>query len=440
LAYVIYTSGSTGRPKGVAVTHAPLAHLVHWHAATARLEPGVRTSAVAGVGFDAAAWELWPTLATGATLVLAPPGAPDALLAWWGRTPLDVSFLPTPLAEHAFARGAAPPGLRTLLVGGDRLRHRPPAGAPYALVNHYGPTEFTVVATAGPVDSGAGEDAGARPHIGGPIADTQCYVLDAAGAPVPVGVTGELYVGGVQVARGYLGRPGLTADRFGPDPFGPPGARLYRTGDLVRWTAAGELDYQGRTDAQVKVRGHRIELGEIEAALATCPGVGQGVVIAQETVELRLVAYYVVDERAEGAGVTPEAVRAYLAARLPSVMVPAALVALHALPLTPNGKVDRDALRSPARLEAGVPAEHPYEAPLGELEETLAGLWAELLGVPRVGRHDDFFALGGHSLLAVTLIERMRQCGLHADARTLFTAPSLAAFGAAVDEMQELRL
>ncbi|HET7463472.1 MAG TPA: amino acid adenylation domain-containing protein [Longimicrobium sp.] len=399
LAYVIYTSGSTGRPKGVMVAHASLANLVHWHCAAFGVGPASRSSSVASLGFDAATWEIWPPLAAGAELAI--PGAervdPDAILGWWDAQVLDVSFLPTPMAEYAFARGVPQGAVKTLLVGGDRLRRLPAEPAPFTLVNNYGPTETTVVATSGRVE-------GSRPPgIGGPIANTRVYVLDARGEPVPVGVAGELYIGGAQVARGYLGRAELTAERFVADPYGgEPGARLYRTGDVARWRRDGTLEFVGRADHQVKVRGFRIEPGEVEARLAEHEGVREAVVVAREDApgETRLVAYWV------GEAVEVEALRAHLGERLPGYMVPAAFVRLEQWPLTPNGKLDRRALPAP---EGGAYAARAYEAPEGEIEEALAGIWAELLGVERVGRNDDFFELGGHSLLAVRVIARVRQ-------------------------------
>jgi amino acid adenylation domain-containing protein len=292
LAYVIYTSGSTGKPKGVMVEHRSLANLVDWHRAAFGFGEGQRSSSVASVAFDAATWEVWPPLCAGATLVLAPPHLgrdPAALLAWWQAQELDVSFLPTPIADMAFARTLSHPRLGTLLIGGDRLRQRPARPPASRLVNNYGPTEATVVATSGPIDG-----AGGVLHIGRPIANTRVYILDAHAAPVPIGATGEIYISGVAVARGYLNRPDLDAERFLPDPFADtPGARMYRTGDLARHLADGNIEFLGRNDAQVKIRGVRIELGEIEARLREHPGVRDAVVLAREegTGTTRLVAY-----------------------------------------------------------------------------------------------------------------------------------------------------
>ncbi|HYW06554.1 MAG TPA: AMP-binding protein, partial [Longimicrobium sp.] len=291
------------------------------------------------------------------------------------------------------------------------------------LHNLYGPTEAAVDVTAWACLPGA---TGVIP-IGHPVANTRMYVLDDAGEPVPVGVAGELYIGGVQVSRGYLRRPELTAERFVADGFGAePGARLYRTGDLGRWRADGSIEYLGRTDFQVKVRGFRIELGEIEARLAEHAGVREAAVLARADApgDARLVAYYVAAEAVE-----VDALRAHLLERLPEHMVPAAYVRLDALPLTANGKIDRRALPAP---DTAAYAAREYEAPTGEAERVLAGLWQELLGVERVGRWDNFFELGGHSLLVVTLIERARRAGVHADVGALFTTPVLADLAAAV--------
>ncbi|WP_426135211.1 amino acid adenylation domain-containing protein [Pseudomonas sp. PWP3-1b2] len=424
LAYVIYTSGSTGQPKGVMVEHRTVENLMHWHCDAFGLDARSHTSSVAGFGFDAMAWEVWPALCVGATLHLPPARVGneniDELLAWWLAQPLDVSFLPTPVAEYAFSQNLAHPGLRILLIGGDRLRQFSQERR-FAVINNYGPTEATVVATSGRVR------AGQALHIGRPVANASVYVLDEQLRPVPVGVAGEMFVGGSGVARGYLNRPEMTAERFLQDPFNP--GRMYRTGDLVRWLPDGTIDYLGRNDDQVKVRGVRVELGEIESRLAALEGVREAVVLVREG---RLIAWFT-----EFYPLAIETLRAQLQAQLPDALVPAAYVKLAALPLTANGKLDRKALPDP---DQSALLTRDYEVPQGEVETTLAGIWAEVLQVEKVGRHDHFFELGGHSLLAVSLIERMRQVGLSADVRVLFSQPTLVALAAAVGSGREVKV
>ncbi|MGR4976811.1 amino acid adenylation domain-containing protein, partial [Pseudomonas sp. LARHCG127] len=435
LAYVIYTSGSTGLPKGVMVEHRNLSNLVGWHCQAFDVKRGSRTSSVAGFGFDAAAWEIWPSLCAGATLLLPPAqaGSEDvgALLDWWQAQALDVCFLPTPIAEYAFGRNLGHDQLRTLLIGGDRLR-KLPADLPFELINNYGPTETTVVATSGRIDASQ-----AVLHIGRPVANTQVYLLDAHLQPVPVGVAGELYIGGAGVARGYLNRAQLTAERFVKDPFSAmQEARMYRTGDLGRYLPDGNIDYLGRNDSQLKIRGLRIELGEIEARLGACAGVREAVVVAvgEAPDDQRLVAYYTAHDSLDQ-GLTADNLREQLQVHLPGHMVPAAYMRLDALPLTPNGKLDRRALPVP---DSDAYSGRGYEAPQGEVETALARIWSELLKVEQVGRYDNFFELGGHSLMAVSLIERMRQVGLSADVRVLFSQPTLAALAAAVGSGSEV--
>ena len=304
LAYVIYTSGSTGLPKGTQLRHEGLAGLVRWHREVFGVGPGARTTLLAGPGFDASVWELWSCLASGGTLCIPPRetiASPAALAGWLAETGIHSTFLPTPLAEAVLAL-ELPPGLalRALLTGGDRLRSRPPVGAGFRLFNCYGPTEATVVATSSPVPAwGAG-----LPAIGRPISGAEGYVVDAGGELAPLGVAGELWLGGAGLGRGYLGRPELTAERFVPDPFcSEPGGRLYRTGDRVRRRPDGELEFLGRLDHQVKVRGFRIELGEIEARLSALPGVREAAVLAQPDIrgDLRLVAWVVPSEAADPA-------------------------------------------------------------------------------------------------------------------------------------------
>ncbi|WP_122853312.1 non-ribosomal peptide synthetase, partial [Pseudomonas viridiflava] len=423
LAYVIYTSGSTGQPKGVMVEHRTLNNLIDWHCQAFDLQAGSHTASVAGFGFDAMAWEVWPALCAGATLHLPPADVGneqlDALLDWWIAQPLQVAFLPTPVAEYAFSRDLRHPTLRTLLIGGDRLRqfHRDPG---FAVINNYGPTEATVVATSGRLLPDGSLD------IGKPVANTRVYLLDERQQLVPLGVAGELYVAGDSVARGYLNRPEMTAERFLRDPFhNNPEARMYRTGDLARWNADGTLEYLGRNDDQVKIRGVRIELGEIEAQLSQLPGIEEALVVAREDEpgQPRLVGYFT--EQADVATLNVGELRTALLAVLPGYMVPSALVRLDAWPLTANGKVDRRALPVPDRdaLNTG-----EYQAPQGELEIALAAIWSELLQVERVGRHDRFFELGGHSLLAMRMVSQVRQrLSLELALGDLFADSALAA-------------
>ncbi|PBQ06236.1 non-ribosomal peptide synthetase, partial [Pseudomonas syringae] len=434
LAYVIYTSGSTGQPKGVMIEHRNLVNLVAWHCEAFGLTHRKQVSSVAGVGFDACVWELWPALCVGASLSLLPGQAlgndVDALLGWWRRQDLDVSFLPTPIAEIAFAQGIEPASLQTLLIGGDRLRQFPNPDSRVALINNYGPTETTVVATSGLIDATQ-----SVLHIGRPIANTQVYLLDAHGQPVPIGVSGEIYIGGAGVARGYLNRPELTAERFLDDPFSAEtAARMYRTGDLGRWLADGNIEYLGRNDDQVKLRGVRIELGEIEAQLRQIADIRDAVVIAQEDTpgEKRLTAYYTMQEAAQA--MTAQTLRAALQARLPEYMVPAAYVKVSEWPLTPNGKLDRRALPAPGD---DAYASRDYEAPAGEVERALAEIWQELLGVDRAGRNDHFFELGGHSLLAMRLISLVRQrLNVELELAALFANPQLEALACVVAQAQ----
>jgi len=404
LAYVIYTSGSTGQPKGVMVSHRNLNNLVQWHGQAFGVGRDDRGSCVAGLGFDASVWEVWPYLVAGASLALPREEErrdAEQLQRWIIEAGVSVAFVPTVLAEQLLLQSWPPGGaLRVLLTGGDRLSRRQGEKLAFKFSNNYGPTEATVVATSGWVES-EGEQ---PPSIGRPIGNTRVYVLDAQLQPVPVGIAGELYISGQGVSRGYLGRPELTAERFIPDPFArEAGQRLYKTGDLVRYRVNGELEFVGRADHQVKIRGFRIELGEIEAVLQEQAGVREAVVTVQvgESGEQQLVAY-VVTEGASGQAGLRDALRR----KLPEYMVPGAYVFLERLPLTANGKVDRDAL---PRAEMWSTEGAEYEAPRTLAEKRMAGIWEELLGVERVGIRDNFFDLGGHSLQATKVILRMRE-------------------------------
>jgi amino acid adenylation domain-containing protein len=429
LAYVIYTSGSTGRPKGVGVPHRAVVNALRWMQDLAGLAADDTVLHKTPYSFDASLRELIPSLLVGGRLVLARPEGhrdPAYLLALMRAERVTTLHAVPSLLQALVDEGglAACDALRTVMCGGEalpaELARRFAGQAPRArLYNVYGPTEAAVDVTAWPCTDGA--DGAAVTPIGSPMANVRIYLLDPAGEPVPPGVAGELHVGGVQVARGYLGRPGLTAERFVADAFGTePGARLYRTGDLARWRPDGTLEYLGRMDHQVKVRGFRIELGEIEARLREHAAVRECVVLAREDApgQTRLVAYVV----GEAAGT--EVLRAHLGQALPEHMVPAAYVRLDVLPLMPNGKLDRRALPAPG--DDDTCAARAYEAPEGHTEQALAEIWCEVLRVERVGRHDDFFELGGHSLLAVQVVSRVRQVlGVDLPLGELFARPVL---------------
>ncbi|MET8569919.1 amino acid adenylation domain-containing protein [Streptomyces sp. NPDC004783] len=422
-AYVIFTSGSTGTPKGVVVPHRAQFNFLTAMAERFPLGAGDRMVAVTTVAFDIHVLELCLPLITGASVVVADrdtvvdPNALADLIEASGATVMQA----TPTLWHALLseRPKAADGLR-VLVGGEAL---PPdladrmtrVGGP--VTNLYGPTETTVWSTAADLRAnGTG-----TPGIGRPVRSTRAYVLDAALRPVPPGVTGELYLAGDGLARGYLDRPALTAGRFVADPHGAAGTRMYRTGDLARWSADGSLEYLGRTDHQVKIRGYRIELGEIEATLARHPCVARNAVVVREDRpgDRRLVAYVV---PAPGESADPETLRAHVRDRLPGYMVPAAVVPLPELPLTPNGKLDRKALPAPDPAATATGAALPRTPE----EEALCALFADVLGVARVGAEDDFFHLGGHSLLATRLVNRMRtEMGTTASIRTVFEAPTV---------------
>ena len=409
LAYIIFTSGSTGRPKGVAATRGALMNLLSWYRHALPVTPEDRCTLTAGPAFDGAVWELWALLTSGAAICLPDEEtrlSPSRLAGWLARERITVSFLPTPLGEAFLAEPvAAATSLRRLCVGGDRLHRIARRDLPFAVVNLYGPSEATVVTTCAPAVLDEREDR--DPSVGRPIDNARVYLLDGHQQPLPVGVAGELWIGGEILARGYLGRPDLTAAVYRPDPFARvTGARMYRTGDLARRRAEGDLEVVGRLDGQVKVRGFRIELGEIESVLHDHPVVSQAVVLARDDGNggiggigggRRLVAYLVLNRALHETAEAPEAdLRAHLRRRLPEHMVPAVFVALLALPLLPGGKVDRHALG--ALMLPAVAAREPT-APRSETERLVADLWSEVLGRDRVGIDESFFDLGGHSLL-----------------------------------------
>ncbi|MFH9352447.1 amino acid adenylation domain-containing protein [Kitasatospora sp. NPDC017646] len=414
-AYVIYTSGSTGVPKGVAVTHTGLPSMIGTQVAATGVGPGSRVLQAASLSFDVSVSDLAVALTTGAALVLPREQSElvgDALAALIDRHGVTHADVATAMA--ATLPDAPLPTLRTLIGGGEAIPRELAArlGRDRLMLNSYGPTETTVIVTMSEPLTGA-----EQPPIGRPCQDVRIHVLDERLRPVEPGTVGELYVSGPHLARGYLGRPALTADRFVACPFGGPGERMYRTGDLGSYRPDGQLDFLGRADDQVKIRGFRVELGEIEQTLSAHPRVRQAVVLVREDRpgERRLVGYTV------GAA-DPAELRAHCAERLPDHMVPTVVV-LDRLPLTPNGKVDRRALPAPV-FGAG---EEGGRAPAGELEHTLARLFAEVLGIPRVGATESFFELGGDSIVAIQLVSRARHAGLRLTPRSVFDAPSVEA-------------
>ncbi|KPI10858.1 amino acid adenylation domain protein [Actinobacteria bacterium OK074] len=431
-AYVIFTSGSTGRPKGAVIPHEGIVNRLLWMQATYELGPDDRVLQKTPASFDVSVWEFFWPLITGSVLVLARPGGhrdPAYLAALIREQHVTTAhFVPSMLRVFLDDPAAVQVAgiLRRAICSGEALPTEladrcaqllPGTG----LHNLYGPTEAAVDVTAWPCAEGTRSAAGSVP-IGRPVWNTRTLVLDSRLRPVPPGVPGDLYLGGVQLARGYLNRSGLTADRFVADPFGPPGARLYRTGDLARWSADGALEFLGRSDDQVKIRGFRVEPGETEAAVAALPGVSQAAVTVRQDQpgDPRLVAYAV---PRPGADLDPLRVRADLAVTLPDHLVPSAVVVLAELPLTPNGKLDRKALPAP-----DLTALTTATAPRTEAETQLAALFAELLDLPSVGIHDEFFALGGHSVMATRLVARIRaEFGVTVPLRAVFDTPTVAA-------------
>ncbi|MGY0554054.1 amino acid adenylation domain-containing protein [Vreelandella sp. 2A-K22] len=435
LAYVIYTSGSTGRPKGAANRHGSLANRLQWMQEAYGLTADDAVLQKTPFSFDVSVWEFFWPLMQGAQLVMAPPGVhrEPVQLVELIRTHniTTLHFVPSMLqAFLAHGEVEACTSLTRLVCSGEalpaELQNQVFARLPHtALYNLYGPTEAAIDVTHWTCQ----DDGRNHVAIGQPIAGIHTFVLDGDLNLAPPGVAGELYLGGIGLARGYLHRPDLTAERFVADPFAQ-GERLYRTGDLVRWREDGQLEYLGRLDHQVKIRGLRIELGEIEAELLAQPAVREAVVVAEEgSGGSRLVAYVVPQVDSE---LNTAVLREALSQKLPDYMVPGAVVTLDALPLNANGKVDRKALPDPEFASGS-----QYEPPQGEVEEALAEIWSEVLGVERVGRLDNFFELGGHSLLALKVLEQMRHQGLTAQVRTLFQCPELAAFARALTQASE---
>lgn len=427
LAYVIYTSGSTGQPKGVEITCGGLLNLVRWHHRAFRITSNDRASHLAALGFDAAAWELWPYLTRGASVHLADGLAvndPEAVRDWLISQEITICFLATPLAERVMTlEWPAKTSLRVMLTGADTLHHYPPRKLPFQLVNNYGPTECTVVTTSGNVLPN--EHADRLPSIGSAIDNVQVHILNEDMQKAPIGERGEIYIGGAGLARGYRSRPDLTQERFVPDPFSSePRARLFRTGDLGRYLPGGQIAFLGRVDEQIKIRGFRIEPAEIVKVLDEHPAVQVSIVVAREVEpgDKRLIAYFVPAGKTQP---THTELRNFIAARLPAYMIPAIFVKLRDLPLNSSGKVDRSTL--PAPDAENTLHDTSFVAPKTPIEERLAATLATLLDLDRVSVEDNFFLLGGHSLLGTQLIARIRDTfGVDLSLRSLFDLPTIS--------------
>ncbi|MCY8923050.1 non-ribosomal peptide synthetase, partial [Bacillus atrophaeus] len=407
---MIYTSGTTGQPKGVMVEHHALVNLCFWHHDAFGMTAEDRSAKYAGFGFDASIWEMFPTWTIGAELHVIDEAIRLDIIRlneYFEQNGVTITFLPTQLAEQFMELENT--SLRVLLTGGDKLKRA--VKQPYTLVNNYGPTENTVVATSTEIDPEEGSLS-----IGRAIANTRAYILGDGDQVQPEGVAGELCVAGGGLARGYLNREDETAKRFVADPF-VPGERMYRTGDLVRWTAEHGIEYIGRIDQQVKVRGYRIELSEIEVRLAQLSAVQDAAVAAvKDNAGNTALCAYVTPEDAD-----TESLKSALKDTLPDYMIPAYWVTMDELPVTANGKVDRKALPQPD-IEAQSAA---YKAPATEMEELLAAIWQDVLGIPDIGISDNFFTLGGDSIKGIQMASRLNQHGLKLEMKDLFQHPTI---------------
>jgi amino acid adenylation domain-containing protein len=438
LAYLIYTSGSTGRPKGVEITHRGLANLVAWHQAAFALTPADRASHLCAVGFDAAVWEVWPYLACGATVVVAPdPIAQDAaaLRDWFIASDVTIGFCATPMAQELCTLAwPAQLSLRTLLTGADTLRSFPPASLPFALVNNYGPTETTVVATSGRVWPAASAD-GAPPSIGRAIDNACVRVVADDGAPASAGTVGEIWIGGPGVARGYRNAPERTEERFVDAAFAPGAGRFFRSGDLGYLVERGELHFVGRRDDQLKLRGYRIEPAEIEAALCAHPAIGGAAIVPRAFgTDTRLVGYVTRRSASELPAIAD--LQAYLAASLPRYMIPAEIIELPLLPRTDRGKIDRAALRARRDVSVGMDESDSLDERT-PTERTLAELVGTLLTPAGVRIDDDLVAIGAHSLILTKLVARIRdRFGVELRLGQVFALPTIRALARAIDGAQ----
>ena len=442
LAYVVYTSGSTGRPKGVRITHDSLLNLVYWHQKAFEVTAFDRATQITSPAFDATGWELWPYLTIGASVHLVDDEtrvSPTLLRDWLLSSGITISFLPTALAESVIAlRWPETTPLRILLTGADTLHRYPPSALPFALINNYGPSEATVVATSGRVLPN--KDAHVAPSIGRPIANTQIYILDEHLQQVPIGVIGELYIGGRGLASGYLHRPELTAEKFIVNPFSVEGgSRLYKTGDLASYLPDGQILFMGRSDYQIKIRGFRIEPDEITSVINRHLSIITSLVIAREDIpgEKRLVAYLVLADDNED--VTVDTLREALRERLPDYMIPSAFVVLDALPVTLNGKIDRKAL--PAPDESNTMREQVVTLPSTPTQERVSEIVTSLLNLDVVGVDENFFLLGGHSLLGTQLITRISETfGVELSLRTLFSSPTIQELSSEIEQLILVKL
>jgi amino acid adenylation domain-containing protein len=436
LAYVVYTSGSTGTPNGVEITHANLINFVLWtNEAFAVTAADVASHAI-GLTFDVAVSETWPYLAAGATVTLVDEAvrtAPELMRQWLLDERVTIATVPMTMTELMLKMAwPADAPLRLMLTGGDVLRAYPRDDLPFDLVNNYGPSECTIVATYGVVPRRvAGDGDGGLPSIGRPISGVIIHLLDAAGQPVARGEEGEIWIGGKGVGRGYRGRPALTAARFRSDPFvDDPAARMYRTGDRGHWLVSGELAFCGRIDSQTKIRGVRIELDEVALALQRHPAVGSAVVIARDDPgRERYLAAYVVP----ATPVAPDAaaLRAFLGGILPQAYLPGAIVVLDRMPLTRHGKVDYAALPLPAAADA---ADQPRRPPATVTQQRLAAIIAGILSIDDIAADDDFFLRGGHSILATQVVIQSRAAfGVELTLRDLFNAPTIEGFAGVIE-------
>lgn len=440
-AYVIFTSGSTGTPKAVAVGHNSLLNLVQWHNRAFQVTAATRATQVASIGFDAAVWELWPNLVAGASVHLVDEDTrtqPDKLRDYLVREKITVSFVPTPLAERMLQLSwPRDTSLRFLLTGADALHSYPSANLPFTLVNNYGPTECTVVATSAAIaPQTAGVRGASMPAIGRAIDNAKVYILDDKMQPVPAGSVGEIYIGGALLAKGYLNDPALTAERFVANPFRAD-ERLYRTGDLGCQLPDGQIAFRGRADEQVKINGYRIELNEVSSVLRRHPAIRESVLVTVEnrTGEKQLVAYIV--PAAEYPAVSE--LREFLSNDLPEYMLPATFVALDSLPVGTNGKVDRAALPIPS--DDNILREESFLGPRSPTEERVAAIVARLLGLERVGINDNFFYLGGNSLFGTQVIARLRDAfNVEISLLKLFDHPTVADLSTEVERLIVARL